>query len=493
MILIKSVTIIDGTGKPAYRADVLIKNDRISAIGIFSPKAASTVIDGLGLTLTPGIIDINTDSDHYLTLFSDPEQENFLLQGVTTILGGHCGSSLAPLIYGSLKSVRKWSDISSINVDWHTVKEFKQTLQKQGIGLNFAALLGHSTIRRDLIGEEFRDLTDSELDIFRNTIEQGMREGALGLSTGLGYVHASHVSYSEVRRLLATVVLKNGMYSTHLRDEKERIVESVKEIAAIAEDLHIPTVISHLRPIIGYENQFNEALAILGNGPENIYFDANPFDFSIFPLYTLLPAWAQHGAIEEMFSLLHDAEHRARILKELTASDIDFSAITISSAKDIHSIAGKTLKEFSETRGLSLPEGLLALMESTRLQALLTCENINEQLLQELLFHPKALIGSNAASFGSADHGLKTERSVGTFTKFLALAVERGISREIAVARITSLPAKIIGLQKRGTIAEGAVADIAIYKDSVIVHVLVNGVFVVRDGSVTHQRPGTAL
>lgn len=495
MILIKSSTIIDGTGKPPYRADVLIKDDRISAIGNFSPKSANTVIDGLGLTLTPGFIDVNTDSDHYLTLFSDPAQQDFLMQGVTTIIGGHCGSSLAPLFYGSLKSVRKWGDISRVNVDWHSVKELKKTLQKTGLGLNFATLVGHSTVRRDLIGEEFRDLTDSEIDIFKNTLEQGMKDGALGLSTGLSSAHASHVSYSEIKKLLSVVAKRKGVYTTHLRDEKDGILESIREISDIAGETDVPTIISHLRPVIGHEYHFSEALKLLDEGGNlrNMYFDANPFAFSILPLYMLLPAWARHGDFEEMLSLLYDAAQRSRILSELKESDMNFSEVSIAEAKNNPAIEGRTLKEFSEVRGLSLPEGLLFLMENTKLQALLIHRNINAGLLTELLFHPRALIGSNAASFRDSEKNMRLERSTGTFQKFLSLAAERGMTQEEAISRITSVPAKIMNLQKRGTISEGAFADIAVFKEGKIRHVLVNGIFAVRDGELTGKNPGTAL
>ena len=196
MILIKNISIIDGTGKPAFRADILIKDDKISAIGVFPNKQADTVIDGLGLTATPGFIDVNNDSDHYLGLFTNPSQDDFLLQGVTTIIGGQCGSSLAPLLYGSLKSIRKWTGANEVNVDWRTIGELKNTLRRVGIGVNFATLIGHSTVRRDLIGEEIRDLTETETDIFRHAIERAMKDGALGFSTGLGYAHSRNVSYS---------------------------------------------------------------------------------------------------------------------------------------------------------------------------------------------------------------------------------------------------------------------------------------------------------
>jgi len=495
MILIKSATIIDGTGKPGYRADVLIKNDRISAIGNFPAKSADFVIDGLGLELSPGIIDVNTDSDHYLTLFTNPEQQDFLLQGVTTIIGGQCGSSLAPLFYGSLKSIRKWGDISQANVDWHSIGELKQTLKKIGSGVNFGTLIGHSTIRRDLVGDEIRDLSDPETDIFKSAIAQGMKDGALGLSTGLGYIHARQVSYSEIKKFLKIISERGGVYATHLRDEKEGILDGIKETVALAGETGVRTIISHLRPVIGYEELFNEGMAMLTDQShkQNVYFDANPSDFSIIPLYSLLPKWAQHGSLEEMLPLLEHPEHRERILQEIKDSKTDLSQIMIAEAKNNPAIIGKTLGEFSQTRDLDLPEGLLELMSATRLKALMMQKNINQTALNDLLFHPRALIGSNTASFANSEQMIKSERSLNTFPKFLALAAERGMSAETAMARVTSAPAKIFNIQKRGVIAEGAFADIAMRKDGKIVHVLVNGVLAVENGALTGKKSGIPL
>lgn len=495
MILIKSATIIDGTGKPGYRADVLIKDDRISAIGNFQSKSADIVIDGLGLELSPGIIDVNTDSDHYLSLFSNPEQQDFLLQGITTIIGGHCGSSLAPLFYGSLKSIRKWGDISQVNVDWHSIGEFKQTLKKIGLGVNFGTMIGHSTVRRDLVGDEIRDLSEPETEIFRSAIAQGMKDGALGLSTGLGYIHARQVSYSEIKKFLRIVAEKNGIYTTHLRDEKEGIMDGIKETVALAGETGVRTIISHLRPIIGYEESFNEGLGLLSenSGKQNVYFDCNPFDFSIVPLYSLLPKWAQHGSLEEMLPLFGHPEHRERILQELKDSKVDFGRMIIADAKSNTAVIGKTIAEFSSSRNISVPDGVMLLMEVTQLKALLMDKNINQAVLNETLFHPRALIGSNIASFTPAEQMMKSERSTNTFPKFLALAAERGMPQEAALARITSIPARIFGLQKRGIIAEGAYADIAMRKDGKIVHVLVNGAFAVQNGEMTGKKSGTIM
>mgnify|MGYP001565511345 CR=1 FL=1 len=492
MILIKSATIFDGTGKPPYRSDVLIKNDRISAIGNFSSKSADVVIDGLGLELSPGIIDVNTDSDHFLSLFSNPEQQDFLFQGVTTIIGGQCGSSLAPLFYGSLKSMRKWGDINRTNVDWHSIGELKQTIKKIGLGVNFGTLIGHSTIRRDLVGDEIRDLSEPETEIFKSAVLQGLKEGALGFSTGLSYIHARSVSYSEIKKFMKITAAAGKIYATHLRDEKGGILDAIRETVAAAEETGVKTIISHLRPINGHEEQLNEGLALLSENSrnKNIYFDANPFDFSVIPLYSLLPKWAQHGSLEEMLPLFDHAEHRERIRQEIRSSTADFPSMIIAEAKDNHPIIGKTVAEFSKTRNLDPLDGLLILMEITGLKALLIEKNINQTVLNGLLFHPRALIGSNTASFLSSEKIMRSARSTDTFQKFLSMARERGLAPETAIAKITSVPAGIFGLQKRGMISEGAYADIALRKDGKVTHVLVNGIFAVKDGELTGNRPG---
>jgi len=164
--LIKNVQLVDGSGKPAFKADVLVRNEKISAIGNFPSYQAHDTIEGLGSYLAPGFIDINANADHYLTLFSSPSQKDSLLDGVTTIIGGQCGASLAPLLYGSLESIKEWADIGKLNIGWHTVKEFLDILSKFKFGVNFGTLAGHYTIRQAIIGNSKRDLSGNELKVF---------------------------------------------------------------------------------------------------------------------------------------------------------------------------------------------------------------------------------------------------------------------------------------------------------------------------------------
>ncbi|MBI4991886.1 MAG: amidohydrolase family protein [Candidatus Harrisonbacteria bacterium] len=495
MLLIKNTQIIDGTGQPSFKGDILIKDNRISAIGNFPNQKAEQIIDGLGLTLTPGFIDCHSTSDHYLTLFTNPSQKDFLLQGVTTIIGGQCGSSLAPLLYGSLKSIRKWADPDQINVGWVTLAELKSVLRRLGLGVNFTTLVGHSTIRRDLIGEEIRDLTDSEMDIFKNTLSNSLKEGGRGLSAGLGYSHSKNVPYIEIKNLLAVLTKYKGVYATHLRDERGGLVESVKETIQIAKESKASVIISHFRPILGWENQFREAKDLIDANlnKANLYLEMNPFNASVLPIYTLLPAWAQHGGLENMLAIISQQRHRVRILKELGNSEINPKKLIIAEARDNNSIVGKNLKEFSENRGLNICDGLLAIMEITRMKALFLHQNINSELLKEALFHPRALIGSNSASPKDSPALLKPERSLNTFTQFLKMAAEKGVRIEKSIQKITSSPAEIFGLEKRGTVKEGWFADLAMFKDNQMVNVIVNGQIAVQDGKITDNLAGLPI
>ena len=495
MILIKNTNIIDGTGKPPFKGDILIKDDRISAIGSFPNMKAETIIDGFGLTVVPGFIDPSATSDHYLSLFSNPSQKDFLLQGVTTIIGGQCGSSLAPLLYGSLKSIRKWTATDLININWSSVAELKNTLNRLRLGINFATLAGHSTMRRDLIGEEIRDLTVSELEVFKNSLSQAMKDGALGLSTGLGYNHSRAVSYSEIKNLLGAVSKNKGVYATHLRNEKEGIIDSVKETIAMSEETGVPAIISHFRPIINFEKQFKEALALIDAhlNKGNVFFQVNPFNTSIVPIYTLLPVWAKNGPLESMMETIASDLHRPKILEELSSSGIEFDKLIIAEARDNQYIIGKTLKEFSESRGLDAHNGLLALMEITGMKSLLFYRNINSAVLLETLFHQRSLIGSNSASLLESQLALKPERSANTFPEFFKIVSSRNIPLEEAVKKITLIPAKIFGLQKRGAIADGWFADLVMLKDGQAVNVIVNGQFAVQDGKLTGKLAGLAI
>ncbi len=499
MVLIKGAKIVDGSGKKSpYLADVLISGDKISAIGKFPTKKADLVIDGLGLYLSPGFIDVNTDSDHHLSLFTNPEQQDFLLQGVTTILGGQCGSSLAPLIYGSLDSIRKWTDTSQINVDWHSIAEFLKILSQRKLGVNFGTLIGHSTIRRAMVGEDARDLTVSELRAFQKLISDSMKEGAFGLSTGLGYAHARQVPYSEIKELVKIVAEHQGVYATHLRDEEEGLLAAVAETVKVTEETGVKTLISHFKPQLGFENEYQKGLEMIHSVASelDIHVDSYPFAETIVPIYTLLPRWARVGNLDVMLSYLENPDTRNRIVSEVSA--MDGKAILIAQAKGREYLLGKTLHQMAESQEVSVGEALVRLMKLTHLRATVFYKNINLDLLVRNLERNQVLIASNGASLPSDAKLIKHERFSRTFPKFLEMMLRlKGLTLPQAVEKITSEAAEKFGIKKRGLVKEGHYADLSLLslKSGIVAikYVFVNGKLAVSDSSLTRTAGGRVL
>ncbi len=493
MILIRDATIVDGTGAPPQQKDLIIRKDRISAVGNFANVRAETVIKARGSYLMPGFIDIHAASDHYLTLFTDPDQSDLLRQGITTIVGGPCGSSLAPLLYGSLESIRKWTDTNAVNVNWHTIAEFLTVLQGMKLGVNFATLAGHSTIRRALIGGGVRDLTVRELDVLSSVVETALAEGAFGVSTGLEFVHARATPYVELKRIATAAARAHALYTTHVRDEKDGLVSAVKEAIALARDTRVKTVVSHFRPFVGYESQFDAALTLLERAGKDlpVYFDTYPYDTSIQPIYTLLPAWAKTGDLEHMRASIAQPHLREAILRELPAFGDD--DVVVASAPTAPFLLGKNIGGIARNRKISVREALLTLMEMTGMRAVVFYKNVHMDLAIASLQLPNALLGSNAPSVPvaqSAPH----ERFQSAFLKFLQTAVGINLMPlEKAVEKITSLPARLVGFSDRGQVKESYYADLTLMRAGAVTDVFVNGVHAVVNGAVTAARGGKPL
>ena len=490
-LLIKNGQIIDGLGRPASKNDVLVKNEKIAAIGNFPRYKADETIDASGSYIFPGFIDINTDSDHYLTLFSHPQQEDFLIQGVTTIVGGQCGASLAPLIYGSLDSFKQWTDVAKRNVNWATFDEFYAVLKQKKFGVNFATLVGHTTIRQDIAGETFRNIDLPELKILKSVLARSLKEGAFGFSTGLGYNYAHQTNYLELVELAKITADNGALYATHLRNEKEGILFSVNETVNLAKKTGVKTLISHFRPLKGFEKDYEECLELINkNATEaDIHFDISPTDVSIVAVCAFLPSWLKVKANDEKTMLLNlkNREIREKVLKELPK--IKSEETFIVSAPRHEYLAGKTLKSFNQNRRLTSGEGLLKLIEITEGRAVLFCKNINIKNVIKALSHEKAIIASNNSSPSKSlipdDY---------PFLKFLKLTEEKKIMTiEKAVHKITGLPAVKLGLKDRGFVKEGNFADLVVFKSGEIRDVILNGKIGVKDGHFQNVLSGKIL
>ncbi|MDR3581852.1 MAG: hypothetical protein P4L67_01090 [Candidatus Pacebacteria bacterium] len=496
-LLIRNVQIVGGDKEFAGPMDVFVNNDTISAIGKFPNKKADTVLDGQGAYLSPGFIDVNTDSDHYLTLFDYPSQEDFLKQGVTTIMGGVCGSSLAPIAYGTLESIQKWGDPGRVNVNWHTVDEFLRVLDKKPLAVNFGTLAGHSTIRRALVGEPLRDITKNEINVFARTLEESLKEGAFGMSTGLSYVHARNTPYLELSFLTDIVARFRGVYATHLRDNTMEIVPAVEETIRIAKERKVKTLISHFMPIVGAEKNYEDALALVNGLPADVdlRFDVYPSASSLVPIYTFLPLWAQNGGVGVMLANTKDAWLLARIKKDMSPLAEDDFVIATAPGNDF--LVGRSLRDIKQMYGLrDGRDALLKLMATMGMKGSVLYKNINSVLALKALASPRSFVASNAPSFGrdAKRKQLKSERTTSTFTKFLSLVEHENLMPfGDAIAKITREPAKMFDLKRRGVVKEGNYADLVCFKGDEVRFTVVNGVAAEIGGEFQEKLPGKAL
>ncbi|MBP6855373.1 MAG: amidohydrolase family protein [Candidatus Pacebacteria bacterium] len=496
--LIKNIILVDGTGKNPFKADVLVRDRSIVAVGSFPSFKADKVILGNEGYLMPGFVDLNVSSDRYLTLFTSPLHRDFLLQGVTSILIGQCGFSLAPSFYGALGHCSAWTSATHVNVNWKRVGDFLDVLQKQfNFGVNIATLAGHRVIRDEMVHNPsvFRSLTANELRVFRSVLDEALREGAFGLSVGLGHYPYQSTPYHELRALLDVVKKYNGVYATHMRNEKEGILASVQETVKLAQEVAVPTIISHLRPFVGFEHEYRDALSLIEekSAKADVYFNINPFSYSAESVASFIPEKFRNDSRDVLVEKFKDPA----CVKEITSllPKFDSTKMMILNAPGMEFLVGKTLYEFARNRQLSAPKALIELMRVSKLRAVVFFDNLNEQEVSRALLSGRSLISTNSPNFDHLSVAFKPERSYNTFPTYLKHAAASSLSIEQAVAKISGLPATLVGLKKRGLVTNGYYADMVLTtKDFEVSAVLVNGTLMIDQGSPTHaQGSGTIM
>lgn len=494
-VLIKNGLLYDGTGTAARQASVLAQNGKIVRVGDCSKEKADTVLDATGAVIAPGFVDINTDSDHYLSIFTEPEQKDFVRQGVTTIIGGNCGSSLAPLLTHSLASIKKWGDPSHTNIDWRTVGEFLSVLETQKLGVNFGTLVGHSTIRRGILGDTLRDLTDSELKMFERVLEDAYREGAFGFSTGLSYAHSRQTPAYEVHALALVTAKWKRMYATHIRESEVGVVDAVDEALAVAVETGVNMEISHLQPRTSVVPLYDEVFEKIekASAVSRVHFDVYPFDTLARAMYMFLPRWAQEGGVELMKEHVFSSMSEDRFLEYFKR--YEKKEIIIGHVQDasLRFLEGKPLREFAKNQGVKIPMAFLRLMRMTRLAGTIFFRDVDLEALTKAMTRSQAIIASNGASFGDRD--FKHERNYDSFPTFLNLVHAKKIMpMENAISKITRIPAETYGILGRGIIKAGAWADIAVLGNNwKPLHTMVNGVVALRDGEPQKTLSGAVL
>ncbi|GBD31523.1 D-aminoacylase [bacterium HR33] len=497
-IVLKNARIVDGTGSPWYRADLAIRGEVIARIAPSITDAARRVIDVRGQVVAPGFIDIHTHARR--AIFQLPTADNYVRQGVTTLIEGPDGGSPVPL------------------------GPFLARLDSLPKSVNIGSFIGQGSVREAVIGEVNRRPTPEELDRMRALVEQGMLDGAFGLSSGLFYVPGAFTPTEEVIELARVAGRFGGIYISHMRDEAAGVVESVLETIRIGEEGGLPAQITHHKIVgPGYWGRSVETLRLVDEARArgvDVTIDQYPYTASSTSITSaLLPSWAQEGGRERLLSRLSDRQTRERIKREsaeiikLERGGGDPKNVVIARCEWDSALAGKTLADVARARGWEpTPEGgaeaAIWITEQGGCQGIFHA--ISEEDLVRILRHPATMVASDGGIviFGE---GHPHPRSYGTFARVLGHYVrDRGVLRlEEAVRKMTSFPAQRLGLVDRGVLRPGMKADIAVFdpervRDAATFErphqyaegfslVLVNGQVVFENGRITEARPGRVL
>jgi len=489
--LIKKGFVVGGTGGPWYRADVAISDGKIVDMNARLPTSkAETVIDAKGLVVTPGFIDMHSHSELNFLLY--PKAESKVMQGITTEFTCQCGTSG----WGPMKGVvleqlkRRLERLPGLKVDWTTLAEYMELLEKRGCSVNGAFQVGHGTVRIAVMGYENRAPTKDELEEMKALVAEGMEDGAFGLSTGLMYTPGNFAETEEVIELCKVVGKYGGIHTSHDRRRgweseprggRDLIVTtidselwSIRECIKIGEDAGIPTTWTHAKACgevnRGKVGEWLKEIDFARRRGVDVGVDAYPWTYR-GGLVHGFPTWAEEGGPEKVRERLKDPETRQKIrdivrknMESVVAEQTWDRTLILSASEQDKDLIGKTMAEAAKIRGMEPVDLYLDRMEKGR-----TLEGIGEAMVEEdvrtLLRHPLTMVSTDGSAM-PADPTRKTHpRNFGTYPLILRKYVreERLLTLEDTIRKMTSTPANRLGILDRGLLRPGFWADIVVF------------------------------
>lgn len=494
-LLIVNGRVIDGTGNSWFRADVAVKAGRILYVGRSPGNSAARTIDARDCFVVPGFIDVHAHIEG--GVFERPTAENYVHDGVTTVVTGNCGNSA--------------DDLAA----------FFRSLDSVGTSLNIASLAGHNTIKRMAMGLGNRPATPDETERMRTLMRKAMDDGAVGLSTGLIYLPGMYSKTEEIVDLARIAADRGGVYATHMRNEGMRVTEAIEEALTIGRQARIPVQISHFK-ISGPVNwgRSKETLRMVeaarGEGLDATI-DQYPYTASSTNLAVTVPDWALEGGLDSLRLRMKDEVTRRRIVDDMVktlkkAGNRDFGYAVVARYAPDSNLNGKSIAEINLAKGRrkgprNESETILDMLRDANAQ--MVYHSMDESDVRYFMKYP---FNMPAADGGvSNGRGMPHPRSYGTNSRVLGRYVrEQGIiGFEEAVRRMTSLPAQKFGLHERGLLRPGYAADIVVFDPSKVAdratfqqphqypegipYVLVNGRLVVDQGRHTGVRSGVTI
>jgi dihydroorotase/N-acyl-D-amino-acid deacylase len=525
-VVIAGGRVVDGTGAPWFRADVGIRGDRIAAIGDLSHARAARRIDAKGRLVAPGFIDMLGQSEH--TLLVDPSAESKVRQGITTEVTGE-GTSAAPVNEATLHDMKPWLDKYRLTVDWTDFRGYFARLAKAKPAINLASFVGAAQVRRVVLGDDDVQPTPEQLARMEALVAQAMEQGGLGLSTSLIYPPGSYAKTEELIALARVAARHGGIYATHMRDEANEEMAALEEAITIGREAVIPVEIWHLK--VAGRNNWGRMKDVVGRIERaraegvDVTADMYPYVASGNGLDATVPQWAQAGGVDAMIARFHDPQQRARILQEIREGNgNDLHGWKVRPAEDILIVSvldpelqkwtGKRLSAVAAEMGKSAEEALIELVEADRANVFVARFSMNEDDLLHAMRQPWVAFDLDAGAFSLAGPFGKSKhhpRSLGAFPRVLGHYARelKVFGIEEAVRRMTSLPARRVGLLDRGVLRPAMAADVTVFDPETIAGratfeepnvysegvdtVVVNGGVVLEAGKMTGERSGQPL
>ncbi len=498
-LVIQNGHIVDGSGNPWYVADVGIKDGRIAAIGRICSAgdcAAKRTLEAKGLVVAPGFIDVHTHVEGNIARI--PTADNYLFDGVTSVITGNCGGSETDLdkFFGGLRGK---------------------------ISINLGTLIGHNSVRRDVMGSAERDPTPEEQSKMEALVEQAMRQGAVGFSTGLIYIPGTYSKTPEVVGLARAAAKYNGVYASHMRNEGEKVFEAIDEAISIGREAGMPVEISHFK--VSNKKLWNQSARTIAMVEKaradgiDVTVDQYPYTASSTNLGTMLPSWALADGTEAVKKRLTDPGTRKKIAAEMKESitkrthrkHLDYAVVA--SCRWDNSLEGKNILKITREKGKKgkLEEEIqtvLDMMEKGGAQ--MVYHSMDERDVERILRYPYSMVASDGGvqEFG---RGVPHPRSYGTNARVLGRYIrdKKVVRLEEAIRKMTSLPAQRFRLTERGLIRPGMWADIVVFDEKTVAdtatfekphayaagfqYVLVNGEVVIEGGNHTGAHAGQIL
>ncbi len=523
-IVIKSGRVIDGTGTPAFSADVAVHDGRIVEVGKIEGEA-DVCLDAAGLVVAPGFVDLHTHSD--FTLAANGRAESQVHQGVTTEVVGQCGVSCAPAkSHADIALMAPGYTEGAVDLDWLSFGDYLAHLDRMPLGVNVAAFVGHGTIHRAVLGDALRPADEDEMEQIGALLEDSIEGGAFGYSTGLEYWPGSLATPDQLADLAAIAARHDILYATHVRNRDLFYDLGFGEALATARAAGARLQISHIQPKFGAPDYaMSHAVEMCEQARRHgvdVAFDVIPHDWSHTRVNAIFPQWAQEGGVEAIAARLKDPVVREKIKRNprpmwRLVSAGQWDKIVLMHSEQNADLVGMTFEDIGKKRGVDPYDAVMDLLleEDVNMNHLMwTSQSFSDADIKLALSQPDCAVISDTlalAPYGCLEHHIGSLSGYGWAARFLQHYVrdQNVLSLEEGVRRLTSLPASRVGITGRGRIETGAYADITVFDaESIesrcdvahprryatgIAHVLVNGGIALQDGDRTDVNQGTVL